>query len=393
MKRQRIWALLLAIALLLSACSPAAQVTAPETERAAEEAITEAVTQAATEAAQTEKEETKADPDTEGTVSFTDSVGRTVEIPTQIKRLAPSGHLAQMILYSIDPDRLIGWGSLPNEIAQKYIPKEYVDLPEFGAFYGAKADLNVEALLGANPQIVIDLGQVKGDEMAAELDALQEQIGIPVIFIEAELDTMKEAYATLGVILQEEERTALLGNYVEETLEMAKDNLVVLTEEQKLKVFYGEGDTGLQTNPPQSIHAEVINLVGGINVAEMPQGSGAGMNEISIEQLLGWDPDVILFGPDSIFETVSEDPLWQEIRAVQEDKYYEIPIGPYNWMGRPPAVNRVLGIRWLGNLLYPDVFDYDMKEETKIFYDLFYRYELTDQEVEELLSRSTLKAE
>lgn len=393
MKRQRIWALLLAIALLLSACSPAAQETAPETERAAEEAITEAVTQAATEAAQTEKEETKADPDTEGTVSFTDSVGRTVEIPTQIKRLAPSGHLAQMILYSIDPDRLIGWGSLPNEIAQKYIPKEYVDLPEFGAFYGAKADLNVEALLGANPQIVIDLGQVKGDEMAAELDALQEQIGIPVIFIEAELDTMKEAYATLGVILQEEERTALLGNYVEETLEMAKDNLVVLTEEQKLKVFYGEGDTGLQTNPPQSIHTEVINLVGGINVAEMPQGSGAGMNEISIEQLLGWDPDVILFGPDSIFETVSEDPLWQEIRAVQEDKYYEIPIGPYNWMGRPPAVNRVLGIRWLGNLLYPDVFDYDMKEETKIFYDLFYRYELTDQEVEELLSRSTLKAE
>lgn len=390
MNRKRILSLLLVLMLLLSACQPAVQAPPKETEKVEEKAETEVKEEPKEEPKEESKEEPKEAAEGE-TTKFVDSVGREVEIPVKLERVAPSGHLAQMIMYSINPDQLVGWGRLPNKAAQKFIPQKYLDLPEFGAFYGAKADLNVESLLAAKPQIVIDLGQIKGDKMAEELDDLQKQIGVPVIFIEAELDTMVDAYEKLGKILGQEDKAKALAEYVKSTLAMAKENVAKLTEDQKVKVYYGEGETGLQTNPPQSIHAEVLNLVGAINVSDIPQTSGAGMNEISMEQLLGWDPDIVVFGPNSVYDKVSEDPLWADVRAVKEGKIYEVPMGPYNWMGRPPAVNRILGIKWLGNLLYPEVFDYDMKAETKEFYKLFYNYDLTDEEVTELLSKSTLK--
>lgn len=323
-------------------------------------------------------------------VEFTDDLGRTVEIPSKIERLAPSGHLATMMLYSIDPDLFVAVGSRPSEENAKFYTDEYMNLPEVGAFYGKKADLNVEALLSADPQVCIDLGEVKGspEEMKADLDALQEKVGLPIIFIETELDTMKDAYEKLGSILDQEEKCEKLGNYAQEVVNMAKENSSKIADEDRVSVFMADMESGLATNPQGSIHAEVIDLVGAINVVESDFDS---KNDASIEELLNWDPDVVLFAPGSIYSTVKENEQWQSLKAISDDKFYEIPQGPYNWMGRPPAVNRLLGISWLGNLLYPEVYDYDMVEKAQEFYDLFYNYDLSEDEAKDLLSNSTFK--
>jgi iron complex transport system substrate-binding protein len=76
---------------------------------------------------------------------------------------------------------------------------------------------------------------------------------------------------------------------------------------------------------------------------------------------------------------------------VQEGAVYEVPYGPYNWMDRPPSVQRVLAVKWLANLLYPEVFDYDMVAEAQAFYQLFFHYELTQEEARALLANSTLR--
>ncbi|NLW07967.1 MAG: ABC transporter substrate-binding protein, partial [Clostridia bacterium] len=47
--------------------------------------------------------------------------------------------------------------------------------------------------------------------------------------------------------------------------------------------------------------------------------------------------------------------------------------------------NRILGIKWLGNLLYPEIYGYDMTKETREFYKLFYHYDLSDEELTSLL--------
>ena len=166
-----------------------------------------------------------------------------------------------------------------------------MNLPEVGAFYGKKADLNVEALLSADPQVCIDLGEIKGspDEMKADLDALQEKVGLPIIFIETELETMKDAYEKLGSILGQEEKCEKLGNYAQEVVNMAKENSSKIADEDRVSVFMADMESGLATNPQGSIHAEVIDLVGAINVVESDFDS---KNDASIEELLNWDPEI-----------------------------------------------------------------------------------------------------
>jgi len=319
---------------------------------------------------------------------FTDSLGRDVEIPADIQKFAPSGSLAQLVLYGLAPDRMVGWTSKPTDAMAKYFDAKYINLPTFGTFYGKNADLNVEALIAANPQVVIDVGEVKAN-MKESLDALQQQIGIPVVFVEAKLETMGAAYRTLGELLNLPEDAKKLADYCDNTIADAKKYAAAIPQEKRVKVYYGEGKTGLQTNPKGSFHAEVIDLVGGSNVADIPITSGSGGNEISMEQLLLWTPDVIILGPNSIYQSIGKDALWQDLTAVQQKKYFEIPNGPYNWMGRPPAVNRIIGVKWLGNLLYPEQFKYNMAEEVKTFYKLFYHYELTDVQSKELMANST----
>ena len=119
---------------------------------------------------------------------ITDSAGRQVEIPAEITRIAPSGSTAQMILMPVAYDLLVGLSSSPSTAQMSYFPEEMRYLPTFGQFYGSKASLNMESLIAAQPQLIIDLGDAK-DSIAEDMDTIQKQTGIPTIFIEADLDT------------------------------------------------------------------------------------------------------------------------------------------------------------------------------------------------------------
>ena len=326
------------------------------------------------------------------TFVFTDSTGREVELPRNIKRVASAGPLANIMLYAVKPEVIVGWSSKPSESAQKYIDEQYWDLPEYGGFYGSSADFNREALMASAPDVIIDVGEWD-EEYKADLDALQEQVGIPVILIEANIDQNPAAYRTLGELLGEEERAEELASYCEEVIAEAQEKAATIPEEERVRVYYGQDD-GLSTILSGTIHSQIYELIGAEIVvdadnAQVQQGGGT----VSMEQLLAWDPDVIMFVDGSIYDTVADDPTWSALTAIQNGSYYEIPTEPYNWLGRPPGPNRMIGVRWLGNLLYPDLYDYDIEQEVKGYFSLFYRYELSDEEVEGLLANSTLKAE
>jgi iron complex transport system substrate-binding protein len=74
------------------------------------------------------------------------------------------------------------------------------------------------------------------------------------------------------------------------------------------------------------------------------------------------------------------DSIWKELKAVQNKKVYCIPNVPYSFLNNPPSINRVIGINWLGNLLYPDQYQLEIKDEIKTFYQLFYTVDLTDEQ-------------
>jgi len=122
-------------------------------------------------------------------------------------------------------------------------------------------------------------------------------------------------------------------------------------------------------------------------VIESPSARGTG-NEVDIEQILDWNPDVILFSQSPYFETAKDDPLWQAVSAIESGRYYDVPVGPYNWMGFPPGVQRLLGMMWMGKLLCGELADYDLYEETAQYFDLFYHSELTREQYDALTADS-----
>lgn len=318
------------------------------------------------------------------TRTFTDSVGRTVELPAAIDKVAVSGPLAQIVLFALCPDKLVGIASKWDATAEHYLKTEYYDLPVLGQLYGGKGELNLETLLNSGAQVVIDVGEPK-KTIVEDLDALQAQTGIPFVHITALTATMGDAYRKLGELLDMADEAETLAAYCDKvyarTLEIAESV-------EKKNLLYVTGDQGLNVIAQGSYHAEVIDLLSNnLAVVESPSSKGTG-NEVDMEQILLWNPDVILFAPGSIYSAVKDMPEWQTVTAIQNGAYYEVPFGPYNWMGFPPSVQRYLGMMWMAQLLYPEAAQYDLLEAAKEYYALFYHCELTAEQFDALVANS-----
>ena len=320
------------------------------------------------------------------TVSFTDSSGRVVEIPATIDRVAPSGAVATMFLSAFAPEKMCTVSGRPSSAQMAYLPEELASLPETGQMYGSKATLNLEELLASGAELVIDLGDYK-DGIQEDLDALQAQIGIPVIFIEANMESMASAFRTLGKVLSMEERGEALGAFVDETMAMAAENKGKIKD--KVSVMYTTTADGLGTNAKGSTQAQVLEIVGAENaiVVENVSDKGGG-NQINLETAMMADPDVIIFTEESIYKEVSTLSGWKEMTALKNGRYYMVPTMPYNWLGNPPSMNMLIGVWWLGNLLYPEYYSYSMVDKARKIYSLLWGYDLSVEEAETMLERA-----
>lgn len=318
---------------------------------------------------------------------FTDSVGREVEVPAKIEKIALSGPMAQITLFALCPDMMVGVSNAWTAEAEEYLDPEYFNMPEIGQLYGGKGELNLETLLDSGAQIVIDVGEPKAS-IVEDLDALQAQVGIPFVHVSATLADMGTAYRMLGDLLGLEEDAEALAVYCEEVYSRAVD---IANSVEKANILYITGEEGLNVIAQGSYHAEVIDLLANnLAVVDDPSSKGTG-NEVDLEQILNWDPDQIIFSPDGAYETVPGRAGWDSLKAIRNGCYYETPMGPYNWMGFPPSVQRLLGMIWMPKVLYPEAADYDLYEEVARYYELFYHCELTETQYDALVANSVSK--
>ncbi len=374
MRKSLVLAAFLAAAVLANGCQKGSGKEVP-----ASQAETTASVKTETQAETEKAGEAGAQSDTR---VFTDSAGREVTLPKEINKIAPSGPLAQIVLYTLCPDKLSGLASDFSEGAKQYIDEKYWSLPKFGQFYGKNANLNMEALIAESPDVIIDIGEAK-KSVKEDMDALQEQLNMPVIFIEADLDTMSSAYEKLGELTGDTDQAKKLADDCNNILiksETAREQL-----SEKKSVYFAVGDDGLHTNAEGSIHARVIEQIGAENAAKVEMVSSGGGSEVSFEQLLLWQPDIIIADSEALYQTITTDKVWGELNAVKEGKVYQIPSVPYSFMSSPPSVNRMIGILWLGNLVYPEQYNADIKQEVKDFYELFYHVTLDDTQVVKIL--------
>ena len=328
-------------------------------------------------------------PDKDGMINpsfiFTDSAGREVEVPTQIDRIAASGPLAQIMLFALCPDMLAGVATAWSADAEQYLDAAYYNLPVLGQLYGGKGDMNLETLLQSGAQIVIDIGQPK-DTVVEDLDALQEQTGIPFVHITANIETFGEAYRMLGDLLGMSDAAETLAACCED---IYARTCAIAERVDKVNALYITGDEGQNVIAKDSYHSEIIDLLtNNLAVVVEPSAKGTG-NEVSMEQIMTWDPDYIIFAPGSVYDAVADDAVWQSLRAIRKGNYCEVPEGPYNWMGFPPGVQRYLGMLWLSKVLYPDATaDDDLYTDVAEYYQLFYHCELTQAQYDALVAHS-----
>ena len=323
-------------------------------------------------------------PSEPGPREITDMAGRTVTVPVEIESVFSTGAAAAIYLYTLVPDLLLGWNYELNEIEKSIILEKYHDLPCFGQ----GNSVNYEAVIAANPTIALNVGTIN-DTMISDCDALSESLGIPVIAVDGDLLAAPEAYRFLGELFGVQEQAEKLAAYAEETCsDIANMNI---PEDEKVRIYYGSGEDSLETAPAGSSHAQIIDMVNAINVADLELGDGSRV-QISAEQLLAWDPDVIVVNGEpksnmsgsSAADAIVNDPVFATLAAVQELKVYGTPTAPFSWVDRPPGPNRIIGIRWLSGLIYPEYLNFDVDEEVREFFSLFYHVDLTDEQLEAL---------
>lgn len=344
-------------------------------------------TKAATEEP-TQSAEQDATQETAETREITDMAGRKVTVPTaeNIESVFSAGPVAAIFLYMVAPDKLLGWNYELNDVEKSIILDKYQDLPNFGMGDA----VNYEAVIAANPTIAINSGKIN-DAMVSDCDALSESLGIPVVAVDNELNNSAEAFRFMGELLGVEDHAEELAQYAEQVFTDI-NALSDIPEEKKVSVYFGNGEDSLETAPRGSQHAQIFDVINAVNVADLELGDGSRV-QISAEQLLAWDPDVIVVNGEpkadksgsSAAEDILSNPDYASLKAVQDQKVYGTPNAPFSWVDRPAGPNRLIGMRWFSALIYPEYIKCDINEEIHKFFNLFYHVDLSDEQLENVL--------
>lgn len=336
----------------------------------------------------TQSEEQTETQETGETREITDMAGRKVTVPAaeDIESVFSTGPVAAIFMYMVAPDKLLGWNYELNDVEKSIILEKYHDLPNFGMGDA----INYEAVIAANPTIALNCGKIN-DAMVSDCDALSKSLGIPVIAVDNELNNSAEAFRFMGELLGVEDHAEELAEYSEKIFTDIA-SLADIPEDEKVSVYFGNGEDSLETAPRGSQHAQILDAVNVTNVADLELGDGSRV-QISAEQLLAWNPDVIVVNGEpkadksgnSAAEDILSNPDYASLKAVQDNKVYGTPNAPFSWVNRPAGPNRLIGMRWLSAVVYPEYIKCDVNEEIREFFNLFYHVDLSDEQLENVL--------
>ncbi len=328
------------------------------------------------------------------TRTVTDMAKRQARVPSVVKSVYSVSPMGDVMMYTLAPGKVAGTSCDWTAEERRYLLDDYNRKPFLGGWFGKNTTGNPEVILKAHPDLVLSMGNLDHTSISSA-ERIQNQLGIPVVMVDGTLTRVDASYRFLGGILAESERANTLAAYCRKTVDEVRAIAAAIPLSQRVRVYYAEGLNGLETDPKGSAHAEVLDMVGGLNVADVPMLRGYGRGGVSLEQLLVWQPAVIIVCVDRGYadgtgnwSRIVSNPAWQNIEAVKNGKVYEIPSLPHNWFDRPPSVNRLIGLWWLGNLLYPDRFHIDIRVKAREYYDLFYHKKLTDAELDEVLTHA-----
>ena len=328
-----------------------------------------------------------------GSKNITDMIGRAIEIPNSLNKVVATSPPMTTVVYMIAPEKLTALNFEWTDDEKVYVPSKYQGLPNIGGWYGTQ-DGSYEEFIASEPDIVIESIDEGGDGDLSTVNERQSKFGkIPVVAVNdtTSVEKVDSSISFIGEVIGAQDNAKKLTDFNDKYLDEVHKKSSQISD--KKNVYYAEGNDGLKTNPSGSVHGQLIDLVGGNNVANsLNQGNTTSGVQVSIEQVISWNPDVIITTDADFYAKVYNDSNWQNINAVKNHEVYLSPQSPFKWFDRPVGANMIIGVPWTAKVIYPDQYnDIDMVGATKEFYSNFYHYDLSDDQAKQILLDSGLK--
>ena len=306
--------------------------------------------------------------------TVTDMAGRSMQLPDSgdIETIFTANPTASVFLYTLDYERMAGWNLTLYKDVKALLPPAVRNLPRYGTLYGNGKAVSEEEVFAARPQLILLMGDLTPG-LTAKAEELADRFRMPVVVLDGALEAMDEAYRLLGDICGKEDRAEELGSYCREVLDSAAALTGTIPAGERKRVFYSLNGDGLDTYPVGTALSDYMELCGAVNVVDVAYSKKMGHMAVSFEELVGWSPEYILAGSFANSPanegSIYNRPAWKALNARVE----VIPHIPFDIFAKPPSANRIAGILWLQDLLYPDRVDYDLEGELAWFNSLFYR--------------------
>ncbi|MGD9968921.1 MAG: ABC transporter substrate-binding protein [Sulfuricurvum sp.] len=316
--------------------------------------------------------------------TLSDAEGRKVTLPDRVDKVFGSSPPMTYLMYTLNPDKMVGLNfkaKNPNNGAEEpFIDRKFLSLPVIGSFHGGGQGINLETLIGSHPQMIL-LWQ--DDMMVKTVRQEIDKTGIPYVMVPfRKINDMPKAFRLAGEAIGESERGNTLARYADNVIDEVSK---AARSEKAARYYYAEGLDGLSTECDQSFHVEALNFAGGENVHKCQQHGLLGLEKITFETLLKYDPDVIVVQNRSVYNDLINDPMWKSLRAVKNGRIHLVPVQPFNWIDRPPSFMRVIGVQWLTSVFHPNAYKANLHQRIKEFYKLYLRVEVNEAQIKTLL--------
>ncbi len=311
---------------------------------------------------------------------ITDMAGRQVSLPDQIEHIYGAQPYTHVLTYLLAPDMLVGHLSLFGEQQRRFLRAEARDLPLLGGMPGSGRQVNMETVLSARPDLVL----VKGNAQSNVSRSVEKfaKLGLPVVFVDLEtIDDYPAGIEFFGRLIGREVLAEDLAGYARRVLETVDRMVAEIPHGQRVRVYYAESADGLATECDQSFHTDAIKRAGGEIVHHCLLKSHMGMEKVSLEQIIAYDPQVIVSNDPHFAAMAYADPRWSKIRAVAEGRILTVPRTPFNWIDRPPSVMRIVGIQWLAGHFYPQRYPLDLRQALSEFHARYLGIKPSEQDL------------
>ncbi|MCS3432176.1 ABC transporter substrate-binding protein [Klebsiella sp. BIGb0407] len=304
----------------------------------------------------------------------------TLPSPQKTHRILSAGAPADLLLLALAPEMLLGLSSFDlSHSDDDFLSESIRRLPKLGRLSGRASTLSLEKIVSLAPDIIIDCGSA--DETFRSLaQRTAAQTGIPYLLVDGGLrdsaSQLRQVGERLGVSARAEKQAQLAERFLQDAENFAKQNT------HPLRFYSARGATGLETGLQGSLHTEAAELLGLTNVAS--DSSQHGLAQVSFEQLLLWDPDIILTQDPRTYRYITQNALWKNLQAVRNGQVFCFSGLPFGWLDSPPGINRLSGMRRLQSY-FDTTAQATWLDDLQQFFQLFYHSDLSHAQLQRLL--------